>query len=101
MSGTVEPAELTLVSLLQSVPCVYYRATVGSEQERRGLRDGYEEERSIGFRIRDATGSLRVFPRGARFDAPVRFEGETDEFGGRTDWARHPQGRFDATGRDR
>ena len=78
VSGIVEPAELTLVSLLQSVPCVYYSSTVGSNQERRGAGDGYAEERSIGFRIRDATGSLRVFPRGARFDAPVRFEGETD-----------------------
>lgn len=78
VSGIVEPAELTLVSPLQSVPCVYYRSTVGKDQDRRGAGDGYAEERSIGFRIRDATGSLRVFPRGARFDAPVRFEGETD-----------------------
>ena len=78
VSGIVEPAELTLVSLLQSVPCVYYSSTVGRDQDRRGVRDGYAEERSIGFRIRDATGSLRVFPRDARFDAPVRFEGETD-----------------------
>ena len=78
VSGIVEPAELTLVSLLQSVPCVYYSSTVGRDQERRGADDGYAEERSIGFRIRDATGSLRVFPRGARFDAPARFEGETD-----------------------
>ena len=39
------------------------------------------EERSIGFRVRDATGSLRVFPRGARFDAPVRFDVETDLLG--------------------
>ncbi len=101
VSGIVEPAELTLVSLLQSVPCVYYRATVGSDQERRGLRDGYAEERSIGFRVRDATGSLRVFPRGARFDAPVRFEGETDVIGRRAGRARHPAGRFDGTGRDR
>ena len=79
VSGIVEPAELTLVSLLQSVPCVYYHATVGSDQRSPWpMGDGYEEEQSIGFRIRDATGSLRVFPRGARFDAPVRFEGETD-----------------------
>ncbi len=78
VSGIVEPAELTLVSLLQSVPCVNYHATVGSDQDRRGRGDGFEDEQSIGFRVRDATGSLRVFPRGARFDAPVRFEGETD-----------------------
>ena len=101
VSGIVEPAELTLVSLLQSVPCVYYRATVGSDQERRGLRDGYEEEQSIGFRIRDATGSLRVFPRGARFDAPVRFEGETDVSGDEPTGLAIRAGRFDGAGRDR
>ena len=81
VSGTVEPAELTLVSLLQSVPCVYYRSTVGGDTEIRGDRSGYTEERSIGFRVRDATGSLRVFPRGAGFDAPVRFEVEADMVG--------------------
>ena len=78
VSGTVEPAELTLVSLLQSVPCVYYRSTVGSDTEIRGDRSGYVEERSIGFRVRDATGSMRVFPRGAGFDAPVRVQVEAD-----------------------
>ncbi len=78
VSGVVEPAELTLISLLQSVPCVYYRATVGNEGNARTADAGYTDERSIGFRVRDASGSLRVFPRGARFDAPIRFEGETD-----------------------
>src|SRR4029077_5775385 len=78
---TVEPAELTLVSLLQSVPCVYYRSTVGGDTEIRGDRSGYTEERSIGFRVRDATGSLRVFPRGAAFDAPVKFDVEADMVG--------------------
>jgi hypothetical protein len=77
ISGVVEPAEMTLVSLLQSKPCVYYRATVGNGGDRRTGDSGYTEERSIGFRVRDASGSLRVFPRDARFDAPLRFEGET------------------------
>jgi hypothetical protein len=81
VSGIVEPAELTLVSLLQSVPCVYYRSTVGGDTEIRGDRSGYTEERSIGFRVRDATGSLRVFPRGAGFDAPVKFDVEPDMLG--------------------
>lgn len=81
VSGVVEPAEVILLSLLQSVPCVYYTSAIGSDKESRGDRSGYAEERSIGFRIRDATGSLRVFPRGARFDAPVRFERETDLLG--------------------
>lgn len=77
ISGTIEPAELILVSLLQSVPCVYYRATVGTAGDDGTTDRGYTDERSIGFRVRDATGDLRVFPRGARFDAPIRFEGET------------------------
>jgi hypothetical protein len=81
VSGVVEPAELTLVSLLQNRQCVYYRATVGDAGERRRPDPGYTEERSIGFRVRDASGSLRVFPREARFDAPVRFEGQTGTLG--------------------
>lgn len=77
VSGVVEAAELTLVSLVQSVPCVYYRATIADDDGQTPDAD-YTEERSIGFRVRDASGSLRVFPRGARIDAPVRFEGRTD-----------------------
>ncbi len=77
ISGVIEAAEMTLVSLLQSIPCVYYKATVGNGGNHRTANSGYTEERSIGFRVRDETGALRVFPRGARFDAPVRFEGET------------------------
>ncbi|MEP6639504.1 MAG: hypothetical protein ABJC39_09155 [Chloroflexota bacterium] len=77
VSGVIESAELTLISLLQSVPCVYYRAMIGNEGNARTADAGYTDERSIGFRVRDATGSVRVFPRGASFDAPVRFEGET------------------------
>jgi hypothetical protein len=75
ISGVVAPAEVTLVSLLQSVPCVYYRATIGNGGDRRTPDSGYEEERSIGFRVRDETGDLRVFPRGAHFVAPLRFVG--------------------------
>ena len=81
VTGAIEAAELTLVSLLQSVPCVYYRSTVGEAGAGRGVDSGYTEERSIGFRVRDATGALRVFPRAAQFDAPLRFDGETDLMG--------------------
>jgi len=80
VGGVVEPAELTLVSPLQSIACVYYRATVRAAGERAGDA-GFTEERSIGFRVRDATGTIRVFPRDARFDAPVRFEDETGMLG--------------------
>ena len=37
-----------------------------------------DEERAVGFRLRDATGSLRVFPRGAHWDAPMRFRDQSD-----------------------
>lgn len=77
ISGVIEPAELTLVSLLQSVPCVYYRASIGTGGDASLPDSAFREERSVGFRVRDATGSLRVFPRGARVDAPVRFHDET------------------------
>lgn len=81
ISGVVEPAEVTLVSLLQSAPCVYYRASVGPGGEISPVEGGFVEERSCGFRIRDTTGSIRIFPRGARLDAPVRFDEETGSMG--------------------
>ena len=77
ISGVIEPAELTLVSLLQSVACVYYRASVGNAGDGSFPDGAFTEERSVGFRVRDSTGSLRVFPRGARVDAPLRFHEET------------------------
>jgi hypothetical protein len=81
VSGVVEAAEMTLVSLLQSAACVYYRATVGRGGEVSPVESGFAEERSCGFRVRDATGTIRVFPRGARVDAPVRFDEETGAMG--------------------
>ena len=90
ISGTIEPAEMTLVSLLQSVPCVYYRSTIGDGGDRRTPDAGYTEERSIGFRVRDASGSIRIFPRGSpvRCCRPVR--GRDRSGRGRTVGARHP-----------
>ena len=81
ISGVVEPAEMTLVSLLQSVPCVYYRATIGRGGEVSQIEGEFVEERSCGFRVRDETGSIRIFPRGARIDAPVRLDEETGAMG--------------------
>ena len=77
VSGTIEPAELTLVSLLQSIPCVFYRSSIGHGGDASIPDSAYTEERSVGFRVRDSTGELRVFPRGARVDAPLRFHDET------------------------
>jgi hypothetical protein len=80
LSGVIEPAEVTLVSPLQSEPCVYYRATIDSDGD--GLADGdLDEERAVGFVLRDPSGAVRVFPRGARWDAPLLLDDRTDAFG--------------------
>jgi hypothetical protein len=74
--GIVEAAELTLTSPLQSAPCIYYRARI--RENREGDDTVFREERSVGFRIRDDSGSLRIFPRGARWDVPDRFSDSGD-----------------------
>jgi hypothetical protein len=80
VSGVIEAAELTLVSPLQSRPCVYYRASIEGDEDG-AASDGFREERALGFRVRDGTGDIRVFPRGGHWDAPVRFDERTDTFG--------------------
>jgi hypothetical protein len=80
VSGTIEAAELTLTSPLQSQPCVYYRASVTEEGERSESRV-FRDERAIGFRIRDASGTIRVFPRGAVFDVPDLFNARSGVLG--------------------
>jgi hypothetical protein len=79
VTGTVQPAELTLVSPLQSATCVWYRSKVRTTG--RQARTLVEEERGTGFRLRDASGLIRVFPSAARIDAPVRFKGHTGLLG--------------------
>jgi hypothetical protein len=85
VSGAAEPIELTLVSPLQSAPCLYYRARV-TDTGRDSDSEVFREERAVGFRVRDATGAVRVFPAGARFDVPDRY----DEHSGR--WDDDPPG---------
>jgi hypothetical protein len=58
---------------------VWYRAKVRRTGDDVG--DLFEEERGIGFRVRDPSAAIRVFPRGARIDAPDRFDEGTDAFG--------------------
>ena len=81
VSGTAEPIELTLVSPLQSVPCIYYRSRV-TEGRDDSRRDVFKEERAVGFRVRDASGAVRVFPNGARFDVPDRFDESSSAWSG-------------------
>lgn len=71
--GTVEADVVTLVSPLQGAPCVYFRSRVVERAGRRATTV-LDEERAVGFRLRDDSGSIRVFPRGARWDLPLRFD---------------------------
>ncbi len=79
--GIVEADVLTLVSPLQSVPCVYFRSRIrqGSGDD---VRTVFDDEQAVGFRLRDASGAIRVFPRDARWDAPLRFDAASDWSGG-------------------
>jgi hypothetical protein len=70
LTGTIEPAEVTLTSPLQDRECVWYRSRVDAGED----RPVFQEERAIGFRVRDASGTIRVFPRGARIDGPIRLD---------------------------
>ena len=82
LSGIVEAAEMTLVSPLQSVPCVYYRARI--REERSDANDDLmNEENAISFRVRDASGAIRVVPRGRvdwnvenRWEEATEFDGD-------------------------
>ncbi len=80
LTGIVEPAELLLTSPLQSATCVYYRSLVEVD-EGRSSRTEFREERAVGFRLRDETGSIRVFPRGARWAIADTFHGSTSLLG--------------------
>jgi hypothetical protein len=78
LSGTIEAAEVTLVSPLQSVPCVYYRSRI-SEDRSDIRREILDEERAVSFRLRDDSGTIRVVPRGRLdWNVPDRWEGRTD-----------------------
>lgn len=79
VTGTVEAAEVTLSSPLQGRECVWYRSSVTAGED----RPEFEEERAIGFRVRDASGTIRVFPRGGRIDGPVRLDDRDSMFGER------------------
>jgi hypothetical protein len=80
VTGTVEPGELTLVSPLQSEPCVFYRSRIVESGDDDG-RTMFREEAAVGFRVRDDSGEVRVFPRDARFDVPAGFDERTSPLG--------------------
>ena len=78
LTGIVEAAGMTLVSPLQSVPCVYYRSRI--REERQEYRDDTtEDENAISFSLRDPSGAIRVIPRGrVDWNVPNRWEEQTD-----------------------
>lgn len=100
VSGVVEAAELTLVSPLQSEPCVYYRARI-DESGDDDSSTAFGEETAVGFRLRDESGDLRVFPRGARFDVPARFDERSGALGETPPGLRIRSGAVFGPGEDR
>src|SRR5215203_6094863 len=50
LTGTIETAEVSLASPLQDRQCVWYRSRVDGGEDRLV----FEEERAIGFRVRDS-----------------------------------------------
>ena len=81
VAGVIEPAEVTLVSPIQSETCVYYRASIRGDDDVLDSMAELAEERAVGFRVRDGSGDIRVFPRDARWDAPLRFDDRTGALG--------------------
>lgn len=81
ISGTIEAAEVALVSPLQSRDCVYYAATIREDGAVSDTGSGLREERAVGFVVRDPSGAVRVFPRGARWDAPLLLDEPSGSFG--------------------
>jgi hypothetical protein len=75
VSGTVEAIAMTLVSPLQSRPCVWYRARVDETGETSRLL--VNEERAQEFDLIDGTGRIRIVPRGARWEIAPAFDGST------------------------
>ena len=75
VSGVVEPIDGTLISPLQSVPCVWYKSLVETTGD--NSRVLMAEERSREFRIKDEHDEIRVVPRGARWEIRPVFDERT------------------------
>mgnify|MGYP001817961077 FL=1 len=80
VTGVVEPVEQTLVSPLQSKPCVWYRSRIETTGD--NSRVIFDEERSQEFRLKNDTGEIRVVPRGARWEIGVVYDERTSLTGG-------------------
>src|SRR5918992_2671522 len=80
LTGTVVPLAVTLVSPLQSAPCVWYRASI-TERDGGDSRPILDRERAVEFALRDDTGDVRVIPHGARWEFAPVFSEASDAFG--------------------
>lgn len=79
LTGTVVPLASTLVSALQSAPSVWYHSRIveGGDSDRILL----DEQRAVDFLLRDNTGTVRVVPRGARYEVAPAFGATTNLLG--------------------
>jgi hypothetical protein len=80
LTGTVQAVALTLVSPLQSRPCVYYRAHV-TESRGREQATVFAEERAVGFTLDDGSGTIRVLPRAAAWEVAWTWQGSSGLLG--------------------
>jgi hypothetical protein len=80
LTGTVEPLAMTLVSPLQSRPCVWYHGRI-VEHEGRSERTVLDESRGLDFALRDVTGTVRVVPAHLHAELEPAFDASTDMFG--------------------
>jgi len=75
VTGVVEPIDQTLISPLQSKPCVWYRSRIETTGD--NSRVLFDEEKSQEFRLRGENGEIRVVPRGARWEIGTAFDEST------------------------
>jgi hypothetical protein len=75
VTGVVEAISSTLISPLQSKPCVWYRARV--EETGENGRVLLNEEKAQEFMLDDGSGKIRVIPRGARWEIETVFDEST------------------------
>lgn len=75
VTGVVEPIDQTLISPLQSKPCVWYRSRIETTGD--NSRVIFDEEKSQEFRLRGANGEIRVVPRGARWEIGTAYDETT------------------------
>ena len=86
VTGTVESAGVTVISPILARECVYYDAKITSGNG--DSESTWRDTRAVGFFVQDASGTIRVLPRGAQWDLPLDLDdssGLTRPMGGNLD----------------